>query len=338
MRQKARYDLISLGRACLDLYANEVGVPFPEVKNFAAYVGGCPANIAVGARRLGLDVAMLSAVGDDPVGDFVYKFLQDEGIDISLVARKPGYRTGAAALAIEPPDRFPLIYYRENAADIQLDIDDVLRASLSEAKVLLLSGTGLSKEPSRSATLLAAEQARAAGTVTVLDLDLRTDQWHDPRAYGVTMRTALPSIDVVIGTEDEIKAVTLREAAQMSVVGSQVSSADVSGDLGLSIERILAGGPRVLVVKRGRQGASVVERGKAVLDVPGYPVEIYNTLGAGDAFASGFLYGHVHGWDLFKAARLGNATGAIVVTRHACANSMPTMDEVLAFVAERGGF
>jgi 5-dehydro-2-deoxygluconokinase len=338
MRQKARYDLISMGRACLDLYANEVGVPFPEVKNFAAYVGGCPANIAVGARRLGLDVAMLSAVGDDPVGDFVYKFLQDEGIDISLVARKPGYRTGAAALAIEPPDRFPLIYYRENAADIQLDIDDVLRASLSEAKVLLLSGTGLSKEPSRSATLLAAEQARAAGTVTVLDLDLRTDQWHDPRAYGVTMRTALPSIDVVIGTEDEIKAVTLREAAQMSVVGSQVSSADVSGDLGLSIERILAGGPRVLVVKRGRQGASVVERGKAVLDVPGYPVEIYNTLGAGDAFASGFLYGHVHGWNLFKAARLGNATGAIVVTRHACANSMPTMDEVLAFVAERGGF
>jgi 5-dehydro-2-deoxygluconokinase len=338
MRQNARYDLISMGRACLDLYANEVGVPFPEVKNFAAYVGGCPANIAVGSRRLGLEVAMLSAVGDDPVGDFVCTFLQDEGIDTSLIARKPGYRTGAAALAIEPPDRFPLIYYRENAADIQLDIDDVLAAPLAEARVLLLSGTGLSKEPSRSATLLAAEQARAAGTVTVLDLDLRTDQWHDPRAYGVTMRAALPSIDVVVGTEDEIKAVTLREASQMSVIGSQVSSADVAGDLDAAIERILAGGPRVLVVKRGRQGASVVERGQPTVDVPGFPVEIYNTLGAGDAFASGFLYGYVQGWDLVQAARLGNATGAIVVTRHACANSMPTMGEVMAFVEERGGF
>ena len=338
MNPNPTYDLISMGRACLDLYANEVGVPFAKVRNFAAYVGGCPANVAVGARRLGLNVAMFSAVGDDPVGDFVQRFLDQEGIATDWVARKAGVGAGAAALAIEPPDKVPLIYYRDRPADIELDIDDALAVQYDSAKVLLLSGTGLSKEPSRSATMLAAELARAAGVTTMLDLDLRSDQWHDPRAFGVCMRAALPLIDVVIGTEDEIKAVTMRDVAQMSVSDSQVSNAGIAGDLDAAIERVLAGGPEVLVVKRGAQGASFIERGQPMVDVPGYPVEIYNTLGAGDAFAGGFVYGWVRGWGLYKAARLGNAAGAIVVTRHACANSMPTMDEVQEFVAERGGF
>lgn len=335
---QATYDLISMGRACLDLYANEIGVPFPEIKNFAAYVGGCPANIAVGAHRLGLKVAMLSAVGADPVADFVLKFLADEGIEVRYVSRKPGYRTGAAALAIQPPDRFPLIYYRDNVADIQLSIDDVLAAPIADSRVLLISGTGLSKDPSRVATTLAAEQARAAGTGVFLDLDLRTDQWYDPRAYGVVVRSVLPLVDVVIGTEAEIKAVTLHEAGQMSVADSQVSSADVSGDLDAAIQAILERGPQMLVVKRGRHGASVAERGGPLVDVPGFEVEIYNTLGAGDAFASGFIYGYTKGWDAYKAARLGNASGAIIVTRHGCANFMPYEAETLAFVEEHGGF
>ena len=337
MRQNVKYDLISMGRACIDFYANEIGVPFPEVKSFAAYVGGCPANVAVGTRRLGLRVAMVSAVGDDAVGDFVLRFLGDEGIETRFVARKPGHRTGAAALAIMPPDTFPLIYYRENAADIQFDIDDALAAPVDQAKALLISGTGLSKEPSRSATMLAAEQARSIGTETLLDLDLRTDQWHDLRAYGVTMRAVLPNIDIVIGTEDEIKGVNLRDLAQMTVANSQVSSADVSGDLSAAIRLVQALGPRMVVVKRGKRGASIFCGDDPEIIAPGFPVEIVNTLGAGDAFAGGFIYGRIQGWDAYRSARLGNACGAIVVTRHACANSMPFLDEVLAFVEERGG-
>jgi 5-dehydro-2-deoxygluconokinase len=338
MPTDATYDLISMGRACIDLYAVEIGVPFEDIKNFAAYVGGCPANVAVGSRRLGLQVAMLSAVGADPVGDFVCKFLAGEGIETRYISRKLGSRTGAAALAILPPDRFPLIYYRDNAADIQLSIDDVLAAPIENSRLLLISGTGLSKEPSRSATLLAAEQARAAGVKTYIDLDLRTDQWSDPRAYGVTVRAVLPLIDVVIGTEDEIKAVSLREASQVSVVDSQVSSADVSGDLDAAIQAVLDRGPQVLAVKRGSRGASIYELGRPPVEVPGYPVEIYNTLGAGDAFAAGLIYGYLQGWDWYKAARFGNAVGAMVVTRHACANSMPYLHEVTAFAEERGGF
>ena len=257
MTNRKTYDLMSMGRACLDLYAMEIGVPFPEIESFAAYVGGCPANIAVGARRLGLRVAMLSAVGADPVGDFVLKFLADEGIETRYVSVKTGSRTGAAALAIQPPDHFPMVYYRDNAADIQLAIDDVLAAPIADSRILLLSGTGLSRDPSRTATLLAAERARTAGVEVFIDLDLRTDQWADPRAYGVVIRSALPLIDLVIGTEDEIKAVTLTEVGQLTVSDSQVSSANVSGDLHAAVERILGSGPRAVVVKRGRNGAWV---------------------------------------------------------------------------------
>jgi 5-dehydro-2-deoxygluconokinase len=337
MSENGKYDLMSVGRACLDLYADEVGVPFPEVEHFAAYVGGCPANIAVSARRLGLRVAVLSAVGGDLVGDFVLRFLEGEGIETRYIARKAGSRTGAAALSIEPPDRFPLVYYRENAADIQMSIDDVLAAPIHRSRVLLVSGTGLSREPSRSATILALELARAAGAITFIDLDLRSDQWYDPRAFGVTVRSVLPLVDVVIGTEDEVRAVTLKRAEQMTVSHGQVSSASIAGDLDEAVGRVMDGGPQVLALKRGRQGATVFEKGRSPVEVAGYPVEVYNTLGAGDAFAGGLIYGYVLGWSWYDAARFGNAVGAIVVTRHACANDMPALDEVTAFMRERGG-
>ena len=273
-------------------------------------------------------VAVIIAMGLGPLAAFT--FGQRYAGEETMARAEAGERN------YEPPDRFPLVYYRNNPADIQLCIDDVLAAPIAESRILLVSGTGLSGDPSRCATILALERARAAGVRTFIDLDLRTDQWTDPRAYGITMRSVLPLLDVVIGTEDEIKAVVLQEAEQMSVVDSQVSSADVGGDLEAAIEAILDYGSQMLVVKRGRQGAWVFVEGDRI-DVPGYPVEIYNTLGAGDAFAGGFLYGYVQGWDPFRSARMGNAVGAIVVTRHACANSMPTMEEVMAFVQERGG-
>src|SRR5438552_8681523 len=157
------YDILAMGRSSIDLYANEIGAPFPDIKSFAAYVGGCPTNISVGTRRLGLRSALLTAVGEDPVGNFILSFLEKEGVVTSFIPRKPGRRTSAVVLGIEPPDKFPLVYYRDNCADIELTIDDVLSTPVAESRLLLVSGTGLSREPSRSATLFAAEQAKAAG-------------------------------------------------------------------------------------------------------------------------------------------------------------------------------
>lgn len=332
------FDLITMGRSSIDLYANEVGAAFIDIKSFAAYVGGSPTNIAVGARRLGLKTAVLSAVGEDPVGDFVLKFLNDEKVDTRFISRKPGTRTSAVVLGIEPPDKFPLVYYRDNCADNELSIDDALHTPLTECRVFEFSGTGLSREPSRSANLFAAERARAAGAKVVLDLDFRPNQWHDQRAFGVCVRSALRLVDVVLGTEDECRAVTLTDARQVQVQHSQISGARVSGNLEGTVHDMLKLGPSLVVVKRGEKGASLFPADGTCQEVPGFPVEVYNVLGAGDAFGAGFIYGMVKGWDAYRSARMGNAAGAIVVTRHGCANFMPFEAEALEFVQQRGGF
>src|SRR5947209_9560531 len=251
------YDVITMGRSSIDLYSNDVGAPFVEITSFAAYVGGCPTNIGVGTRRLGLRSALLTAVGDDQVGNFILHFLQREGVETGFIPRKLGRRSSAVVLGIEPPDRFPLVYYRDNCADIALNIDDVLAAPIADSRVLLISGTGLSKEPGRSATLFAAETAHQAGTAVALDIDFRPDQWDDPRAFGITLRSALRLVDIVIGTDDEINAAMLTNPAQISLTHSQISDARVSGDIDTAITALLNLGPRVLAQKRGAAGSRV---------------------------------------------------------------------------------
>ncbi len=334
------FDLITMGRSSIDLYANDVGSPFEQIESFAAYVGGSPTNIAVGVQRLGLSTALLSAVGEDKVGDFILAFLNREGVHTDFIPRKTGRRSSAVVLGIQPPDTFPLVYYRDNAADIELTIDDVLAARVEDAGALEVSGTGLAKEPSRSATFFAAERAQEAGKQVFLDIDFRADQWHDPRAFGVTVRALLPLVTVAIGTEEEVNAAMLTDPNDLEIRDQQISAPIIRGDTEANIRAILAvpNGPQMLVVKRGSAGASIYLRGGERQDVPGFPVEVYNVLGAGDAFASGFIYGQLKGWDAYRSARLGNACGAIVVTKHGCANFMATHDQVMAFIEARGGF
>ncbi|MHC4560401.1 MAG: 5-dehydro-2-deoxygluconokinase [Planctomycetota bacterium] len=335
-----KYDTLHMGRSSIDLYSNDIGSAFVDIKSFAAYVGGSPTNISVGGRRLGLKTALLTGLGRDPVGDFIMKFLQEEGVETRFICHKPHNRSSAVVLGIEPPDSFPLVYYRENCADIALTIDDVLQAPVSESKVFQFAGTNLSLEPSRSATLFAAELARQAGTKVVLDIDFRPDQWHDPRAFGVVVRTALRLADIVIGTEDEINAAMLTDVSHIELTDS-VSDTQVKGDVDEAIRKMLSMGPEALLQKKGSHGVCVHlvdKQGKIEqINAPGFPVEVTNILGAGDAFAAGFLYGYVKDWGWYKSGRMGNACGAIVVTKHGCANFMPTYDEVMAFVAGYGG-
>lgn len=342
MTETTIYDSIHMGRSSIDLYSNDVGAPFAEIKSFAAYVGGSPTNISVGARRLGLNTALITGLGEDPVGDFILNFLHSEGVETKFSPRKPGYRTSAVVLGIEPPDKFPLVYYRDNCADIELTIDDVLSVPIQQAQVFQFAGTNLSQEPSRSATMFAAELAWRNGTEVVLDIDFRPDQWHDPRAFGVAVRSALRLVDIVIGTEDEINAALLTDANQISLTHSQVSDTKVTGDLDGAIAYMLNLGPKALLQKRGAEGVRIhlkhPDGSIEHIDAPGYPVDIYNILGAGDAFGAGFIYGYVKGWGWYKSARLGNACGAIVVTQHGCANFMPTLPQVEQFVEGYGGF
>jgi len=313
------YDVLTMGRSCIDLYAHQIGVPITDVTSFDAYVGGCPTNISVGTRRLGLRSALLTAVGDDQVADFVLAFLQREGVETRFIPRKPGRRTSAVIMAIQPPDRFPLTFYRDGCADRELTVEDVDRAPIAQSAIVLLTGTGLSHEPGRSATYHAARSAGAAGAQLFVDIDYRPDQWPTRHAFAQSMQDLLRNATLAIGTEEEV-----------------IAAAD-EDDVERAIAKLLTVTSAPLVLKRGARGATLFLDGSRA-DIAPFRITVLNVLGAGDAFASGLIAGIRRGWPLERAIRMGNATGAIVVTRHGCANFMPTDAEVEAFVQEQGGW
>jgi 5-dehydro-2-deoxygluconokinase len=333
-----KYDLITLGRSCIDLYSQDVGAPFNQITGFDAFVGGSPLNIAVATSRLGIKTSLLTGVGNDKVGEFIIDFLKREKVNTKTIPVKEGSRTSAAVLGIQPPDNFPLVFYRDNAADSMIDIDDVINANISNYKILLISGTALNIEPTRSATFFSVEVANKNNVDVVLDLDFRADQWKDIRSYGLMIRAILPNIKIVIGTEEEILASTLNDKSQLNIKNQQISSPEISGDINNSISKLLSLGIETLIVKRGKNGATIFQQNSKTKDVPGFPVKILNVLGAGDAFAGGFLYGILNGWDLYKSCRMGNASGAQVVTKKGCANFMPTLEESMSFIKSNGGF
>ena len=262
--------------------------------------------------------------------------LAEEGIETRYIPRKPGTRTGLAVVGVEPPSRFPLVFYRDNAADILLDIADIAAAPIAETRALLLSGTALSRGPCRDATLFAAEQAHAAGVTTYLDLDLRPDQWSHPRAFGLTLRRLLPLIDVVIGTEEETYA-ALGADPESIFAGQPLTDAQAQQMMAVIDTFLGATAGQTLILKRGAQGAAIYADNGAVSHVAGFPVQVLNTVGAGDAFAGGLIYGRCQGWDWQASVRMANACGALVVTRHGCAAAMPRLEEVEAFAAAHGG-
>lgn len=338
MSDEPSYDLLCMGRSCIDLYSNDIGAPFEEITEFSAFVGGCPTNISTAARRLGVKSSLFTGVGEDPVGDFILNFLDKEDIDRRYTVRKKGRRSSAVILGIEPPDKFPLVYYRDNCADIALTIEDVQNIPIEKFKALLISGTGLSREPSRTATTYAAEVAAKNGVAVFLDVDFRADQWPDIQTFGSAVRSVLSSVDYIIGTSTEIKAAAYKGAGKAEIEHSQVNEAKVEADLLESIQTLLQKGPRRLFQKSGTQGCYMFEQGKdEKTHVPGFPVEVVNTLGAGDGFAGGLLYGFLNNWEWYKTVRFANACGAYLVTQHGCANFMPTQEKIQTFIKEHGG-
>ncbi len=314
------FDVISLGRLAIDLYADEVGVELSRVRHFSVYAGGCPTNFATGAARLGLRVAMASRIGTDGLSDGLVDFLTKEGVDTRYVVRDPEHLTGLAFLSILPPDTFPLVYYRPDPADMHMTAEDIAPIAFDDTKVLFVAGSRFSGEPARSTSLGAMELARAAGAEIILDIDRRPTLWADLDAFGGHLRKALPLVDIAIGTEDEITAAADRPSVEEAV--------PVLLDL---VQRAVA-------VKRGENGSEVYTKDGGVHRALPFSVDILNVLGAGDAWAAGFAYAYLQGWAWERCARFGNATGAIIVTRHACANDMPTRKEVASFIEEQGGF
>lgn len=338
MSTKVSYDVLTIGRSSIDLYSNDIGHHFEDISSFNAYVGGSPTNIAIACSRLGLSASLLTGFGEDKVGDFIKKYLTIEGVDYQYSPTLKGARSSAVLLGIQPPDTFPLVYYRDNAADLQINIYDVESIDFQCIKIVEISGTALSREPSRSAVSRAAHLANQAGCTVVLDLDYRHDQWQNLAEYQKCISVLYSHCDYVIGTEEEVLAASICDEMDVQICDQQVSNPQISGDIDMAIKKMMATSKFELVIKTGAKGAIHIDRQLNRNSIPGFPVDVLNILGAGDAFAAGMIYGLVQQWNMLKSLRFANACGAILVTQHGCANFMPTLAEVYTFIDQNGGW
>ena len=327
-----RYDLICLGRLAVDLYAQQPGARLEDVTSFAKYLGGSSANAAFGATRLGLRTAMLSRVGDDHMGRFLLETLAREGCDTSHVGVDRERLTALVLLGIKDRDTFPLIFYRENCADMAIDETDIDENFIASSRALAITGTHFSTPRVHAASSRALAFARKHGVRTALDIDYRPVLWGlTGRGDGETrfiadngvtahLQAMLAQFDLVVGTEEEFH-----------IAGGE-------RDLLSALRAVRSITKATLVVKRGALGCSVFEAAiPASLDQApiyrGTRVEVLNVLGAGDAFMAGFLYGWLRNESIERSCAYANACGAMVVSRHACAPAMPSRAELDYFLA-----
>jgi 5-dehydro-2-deoxygluconokinase len=264
----------------------------------------------VAAARLGRRAGVITKVGDDPFGDYILKALEGFDVDGSRVSAHPGLRTPLAFCEIHPPDRFPLLFYREpKAPDLELSDNDVDLAEIASVPVFWTTGTGLSQEPSRSTTL-AALRARKRAAHTVHDLDYRASFWQSGAEAGRWNREALAWATVAVGNRDEVAIVTADELSPER-----------------SARALLELGPALAIVKLGGDGVLAAAKDGEIL-VPGVDVEVLNGLGAGDAFGGALCHGLLSGWELERTVRFANAAGAYVATKLGCSDDMPSVAEV----------
>lgn len=327
-------DLITIGRASVDLYGQQIGTRLEDVSSFAKSVGGCPCNISVGTARLGLKSALLTRVGDEQMGRFIREQLTREGVETRGIVTDPERLTALAILAVENDKSFPLLFYRDNCADNALCEDDVSEEFIRSARAILVSGTHFSKPNTDAAQRKAMRIAKEAGAKIVFDIDYRPNLWglagHDAGEsryiasdrVSAHLKTVLADCDLIVGTEEEV------------LIASGES------DLLQALKTIRSLSKATIVLKRGPMGCIVYD-GPISDDLEdgiigkGFPIEVYNVLGAGDAFMSGFLRGWLKNEPHATSATWANACGAFAVSRLLCAPEIPTWTE-LQFFLEKG--
>lgn len=325
-------DVITIGRCSVDLYGQQVGGRLEDMASFAKYVGGCPANIAIGSARLGLKAGFISRVGDEHMGRFIREQMIREGVDVSHLATDPERLTALVILGIRDQATFPLIFYRENCADMALEDADIDPDYIASARAVVVTGTHFTTARVDAASRKAMKAARDAGRKVVFDIDYRPVLWGltghgrgedrfvaDDRITA-HLQTILPDCDLIVGTEEELH-----------IAGGATDTLQ-------AIRNVRALSDAIIVCKRGPMGC-VVFTG-AIPDSldqgirgPGYEVEVYNVLGAGDAFMAGFLRGFLRGEPLEVCCRYANACGAFTVSRHGCAPAVPSWTELQHFFA-----
>lgn len=307
-------EVLAIGRSGVDIYPLQVGVGLEEVTRFGKFLGGSPTNIAVAAARMGHTSAAITGVGDDPFGRFVRSEMVRLGVADDYVVINKDFNTPVTFCEIFPPDNFPLYFYREpSAPDLQLRPSDIPEQTVRDAKVFVLSGTGLSEEPSRSAHHHALK-IRAKRGWTIADLDYRPMFWRDEATASAQIGEILESVNVAVGNREECRI----------AVGEN--------DPDRAADALLERGVEIAIVKQGPKGTLAKTR-KERIEVPVTTVETMNGLGAGDSFTGSLSHALIQGWDAPKAIQFASTAGAIVASRLECSTAMPTEDEVFDLIS-----
>lgn len=313
-------DLAALGRLCIDLNANETGRPMEDTLTFTKYVGGSPANIAIGAARLGLRCGFIGKLASDQMGRFIRGYLRKEGIDDSqVIDDTTGAVTGLAFTEIKSPQDCSILMYRDNAADLLLSTENISEDYIRNTKILLISGTALAQSPSREAVFLALDFAVKHGTRVFFDLDYRPYTWKSNAETAVYYNLAAEKCDCIIGTREEFDMME-------SLYGNSVSN-DQS-----TASRWFSHRAQLVVIKHGGSGSITYTADGGSHRSGIFRTKVLKTFGAGDSYASAFIYGLMKGESVEEAMKRGAASASIVISRHSCSDAMPTAEELDHFI------
>lgn len=314
------FDIIAIGRACIDLNAVEYNRPMEETMTFKKYVGGSPANIAIGTSKLGLKAGFIGKLADDQHGRFIEQYMAGVGVDTShMVVDKEGHKTGLAFTEIKSPEECSILMYRDEVADLYLDPSEVSEDYIKKAKVLLVSGTALAKSPSREAVLKAIHLAKKNDVKVIFELDYRGYTWASAEETSVYYTIVAQQSDVVVGTRDEFDVLE--------------NVKDGSNDV--TVSELFKHSPELIVIKHGVEGSYAYAKSGEVYRGHAYLTKVLKTFGAGDSYASAFLYALMNGKDIETALKYGSASAAIVVSKHSSSEAMPTVKEIQQLIEER---
>lgn len=316
-----KYDMILLGRVAIDFNPIDYFKTLAESSTFKKYVGGSPANIAIGLSRLGLKIGFISKVSDDKFGSFVLEKFQDENIDTSNISCcKNGESLGLTFTEILSETESSILMYRNKTADLALSIEDISEEYIKSSKTLLISGTALAESPSREATLKAIALAKKHAVKIIFDIDYRSYNWKSLDEIAIYYSIVARDSDIILGSREEFD---LTEKF-LGLSGKDEDSADYW----------LKNNAKVLVIKHGKKGSNAYTKDGGVYDVKIFPVKALKSFGGGDGYASSFLYGILNSYSVAKALELGTASASILVSSHSCSEDMPTLEKLQSFIQE----
>ncbi len=324
--QNKKRDVVLIGRVTVDFNPNELNKTLDKVKTFSMYLGGSPANMAVGINKLGKKVGFIGCVSADQFGDFVVNYFRQCGIDISQITRaQHGEKIGLTFTEIKSSTESSILMYRENVADLQISPANVEEEYIADSKILVVSGTALSAEPSREACLWAAQYAKKHGTKIIFDIDYRPYNWQSKEEIAVYCSLLTSMSDVVIGSREEFNLTeNLPEEAKTQ-----------PEDFALA-EKYIAAGSKIVIIKHGKAGSIAYTAEKKAYKVSSYHIKLLKSFGGGDAYGSAFIYGLLAGWEVAEALEYATAHAAMVVASHSCSDAMQTVGQIAEFIKKHG--